>query len=112
MKLFLVLFLLPISLHAASVESIICLTEKLKLSINILQDSDNSPKNTVWSIVLLEDESVRVDGAGPWQKEVDSDDAFSSFDKISAISYKNSRAVFVTDSGLGEVIYFPKCDKK
>ncbi|MBY0414263.1 MAG: hypothetical protein K2Q18_08860 [Bdellovibrionales bacterium] len=98
MKALLLLLALPIALQA---QTITCEMNDLNLSINVL------PEEKVQWVISLN--TTKIEGAGVWQKEVESVDAFSSYDDESAISYKNGKAVFVFDSGRGEVIFFPEC---
>ena len=67
-------------------------------------------KYVQWIISLNSDENTRIEGTGLWQKEVESEDAFSAYNDDSAISYKNKRAVFVNGTNLGDAIYFPECE--
>lgn len=100
MKLLLVLlFLFPFSLSAN--ESIICVRDNLQLNISVVDTS------VEWIIKVIDNENVAISGSGVWQKEVESEDAFSSFDDNSAISFKDKRAVFVM--GNDQSIYFPVC---
>lgn len=102
-KTFLILcLLLPLSLWANN--SIICTNNDVLLQIKI-EDVDDA-KKVFWKIMIVNDESSAIAGSGPWQKETNSLDAFSSFDEVSAISYKNQSAVFVVDNS---AIYFPSC---
>lgn len=101
--LFVLLVLFPISLSAN--DSIVCVSENLQL--NIVVHSDKTPKMVSWVIKVIDNVDVSVVGTGLWQKEVESEDAFSSYNDESAVSYKNTRAVFVM--GDNETIYFPFC---
>lgn len=101
--LFVLLFLFPFSLSAN--DSIICVSDNLQLNISVVDTT--IPKNVSWTIKVIDNENVAISGSGVWQKEVESEDAFSSFDDNSAISYKNKRAVFVM--GNDQSIYFPDC---
>lgn len=101
--LFVLLVLFPISLSAN--ESIVCVSENLQL--NILVHTDKTPTMVSWVIKVIDNADVSVVGTGPWQKEAESEDAFSSYNDESAVSYKNKRAVFVMDHM--EAIYFPYC---
>jgi hypothetical protein len=101
--LFVLLSITSFSLSAS--ESIVCLNDNLKLKIQV--DDVVSSKNVSWTISVLNNIDVSISGSGVWQKENDNADAFSSYDAISAISYKNKRAVFVM--GNDQSIYFQKC---
>jgi hypothetical protein len=101
--LFVLLFIFPFSLSAN--ESIICVSDNLQLNISVVDTT--IPKSVAWTIKVIDNENVAISGSGVWQKEVESDDAFSSFDDNSAISYKNKRAVFVM--GNDQSVYFPAC---
>lgn len=101
--LFVLLVLFPISLSAN--ESIVCVSENLQL--NILVHTDKTPTMVSWVIKVIDNVDVSVVGTGLWQKEAESEDAFSSYNDESAVSYKNKRAVFVM--GDTETIYFPYC---
>lgn len=105
MKLFsALLFLFPLSLSAN--DSIICVSDNLQLNISVIDTT--TPKSVSWTIKVIDNVNVAISGAGIFQKEIDSDDAFSSFDDNSAVSYKNKRAVFVM--GNDQSIYFPSCE--
>ena len=102
MKLLLVLlFLFPLSLFAFEAD---CLTDILHLNISV------NDSKVFWTIKVIDNDDVAISGSGVWQKEIESDDAFSSFDDNSAIAYKNNRAVFVM--GNDQSIYFPTCKIK
>lgn len=101
--LFVLLFLFPFSLSAN--ESIICVMDNLQLNISVVDTT--IPKSVEWIIKVIDNENVAISGSGVWQKEVESEDAFSSFDDNSAISFKDKRAVFVM--GNDQSIYFPVC---
>ena len=58
-----------------------------------------------WTFTV-EDESVH--GQGAFQKEIDTEDAFSSFDDVYALSYKSKKAVFVLANG--NAVFFSHCD--
>lgn len=102
--LFVLLILFPMSLTAN--ESIVCKVDNLQL--NILVDDTTTPKSVSWIIKLIDNVDVAISGTGLWQKEVESVDAFSSFDDHSAVSFKDKRAVFVM--GNDQSIYFPSCE--
>lgn len=107
MKLFLVLLLvLPFSISAD--ESIICINDNIQLSITIFEES--TPKSVLWKIQVIDNPEIAISGLGSYQKEVEAEDAFSSFDDNSAVSYKDKRAVFVL--GNDQSLYFPACLKK
>lgn len=106
MKLFLVvLFLLPFSVSAD--ESIVCVNDNIQLSISIFEEG--TPKSVSWKIQVIDNPEIAISGFGSYQKEVEAEDAFSSFDDNSAVSYKDKRAVFVM--GNDQSIYFPACIK-
>lgn len=104
---FLLVFLIvfPVSLFAS--DSIICVSDNLQLDIVV--SNNKTPESVSWIIKVIDNTKVAISGAGAWQKEVESEDAFSSYDGMSAISYKNRRAVFVMDDG--QTIYFPFCTR-
>jgi len=102
--LFVLLFLISFSLSAS--ESIICVSDNLQLNIQV--DDTTTPKNVSWVIKLIDNVDVAISGSGIFEKEIESADAFSSFDEHSAISFKNNRAVFVMDND--QSIYFTSCD--
>lgn len=102
--LFVLLFLFPFSVSAN--ESIICVNDNLQLNISV--NEVTMSKNVAWIIKVINNENFAISGSGVWQKEIESDDAFSSFDDNSAVSYKNKRAIFVM--GNGQSIYFPACE--
>jgi len=104
--LFVLLVLFPISLSAN--ESIVCVSDNLQL--NILVHTDKTPIGVSWVIKVIDNVDVAIVGTGLWQKEVESEDAFSSYDDVSAVSYKNKRAVFVM--GANQAIYFPACVRR
>lgn len=101
--LFALLVIFPLTLSAN--ESIICISNTLQLDIVV--SNDTNTKSVSWIIKLLDNVDVAISGSGLWQKEVDTDDAFSSFDEVSAVSYKDKRAVFAMDAD--QAIYFPYC---
>ena len=102
MKLLAVLlFLLPFSLLAN--ESIVCVNDDIQLNINVLKETVS------WRIQVIDNPAIAISGHGAYQKELEAEDAFSSFDDNSAISYKEGRAVFVM--GDDQSIYFPACLK-
>lgn len=104
MKLFSVLLLLlPFSVSAG--ESIICVNNNIQLSINVFEES--TPKSVSWIIQVVANPEIAISGYGAYQKEVETDDAFSSFDDNSAVSYKDKRAVFVM--GNNQSINFLAC---
>lgn len=105
MKLLFVL-LSSISFSLSASESIICVSDNLQLNIQV--DVTTTPKNVLWTIKLIDNVDVAISGSGIFEKEIDSDDAFSSFDEHTAVSFKNKRAVFVMDND--QSIYFPSCD--
>lgn len=102
--LFVLLSFTSFSLFAS--ESINCVSDNLHLNIQV--DDSISPKNVSWTIKLVNNVDVAISGSGIYQKEIESADAFSSYDDNSAISYKNKRAVFVM--GNDQSIYFPECE--
>lgn len=106
MKLFsVVLLLLPFSVSAD--EPIVCINDNIQLSITIFEES--TPKSVSWKIQVIDNPEIAISGFGSYQKEVEAEDAFSSFDDNSAVSYKDKRAVFVM--GNDQSIYFPFCVK-
>ena len=106
MKLFsIILLLLPFSVSAD--ESIFCINDNIQLSITIFEES--TPKSVSWKIQVIDNPEIAISGFGSYQKEVEAEDAFSSFDDNSAVSYKDKRAVFVM--GNDQSIYFPFCVK-
>lgn len=96
--LFVLLFLFPFSLSAFEA---VCTSDNLQLNISVVD------ANVFWTIKVIDNVEVAISGSGVWQKEIESGDAFSSFDEHTAISYKNNRAVFVM--GNDQSIYFPEC---
>lgn len=102
--LFVLLILFPLTLSAN--ESINCKIDNLQLTISI--NDSTIPKSVSWIIKLIDNADVAISGSGIWQKEVESGDAFSSFDDHTAVSFKNKRAIFVMDND--QSIYFPSCD--
>lgn len=108
MKKLLFIALMSFSVNAFSEEKYVCRTENLKLEINVFENVDT--KFVHWNLSLISDENTSLEGTGPWQKEVESEDAFSAYNDESAISYKNKRAVFVVGTNLGDAIYFPECE--
>lgn len=102
-QLFVFLILVfPFSLSAT--ETYVCVTDNLQLNISV---EDATPKFVSWTIKVIDNESTSISGFGLYQKEVESDDAFSAYDDDSAVSYKNKRAVFVM--GNDQSVYFPAC---
>jgi len=95
-----------ISSTAFSTEVITCQNGHIQMSI--ISNRDAKPGTVSWSLKLLNDSTFSKEGSGAWQKEIDSEDAFSSFDDQSAISYKNKKSIFVLPNG--EVIYFRNCE--
>ena len=87
-------------------EKITCQNDQFKMTI--ISNQDVKPSTASWSIKLLTDPTFLFEGTGVWQKENDSEDAFSSYDSQSAISYKNKKSIFVLQNG--EVIYFRNCE--
>lgn len=82
-----------------------CTANDFKLVILI--DQQSSVSEVFWNLSLISDPSEMFKGQGRFQKEIESEDAFSSFDESSAISYKNKRAVFVHSDDQAQ--YFPIC---
>ena len=101
--LFALLVIFPFSLSAN--ESIVCVSDNLQL--NIVVHTVKTPTSVSWVIKVIDNVDVAIVGTGLWQKEVESEDAFSSYDDQSAVAYKNKRAVFVM--GNDQSIYFPAC---
>lgn len=101
--LFALLVLSPLSLSAN--ESIICVNNNLRLDITVFNET--SPKSVSWIIKVIDNVDVAISGSGHWHKEVEAEDAFSSYDEVSAVSYKERRAVFAIDAD--QSIYFPYC---
>lgn len=108
MKKLFFITLLALSFNAYSQEKYLCTTGNLQLEINV-QDY-NEQKYVQWIVSLISDKNTRIEGTGLWQKEADSEDAFSAYNDDSAISYKNKRAVFVNGTDLGNAILFPVCE--
>lgn len=104
-RLLAVLLLLPFSVSAD--ESIVCVNDNIQLSITIIEES--IPKSVSWKILVIDNPEIAISGFGSYQKEVEGEDAFSSFDDNSAVSYKDKRAVFVM--GNDQSVYFPFCVK-
>jgi hypothetical protein len=99
---------LSFNTYSGILEKYECTNGNLKLEISV--HNYNEQKYVQWGLSLINDDNTRIDGAGPWQKEIDSEDAFSSYNDDSAVSYKNKRAVFVSGSNLGEAILFSTCE--
>ena len=95
-----------ISTTAFSTEMITCKNGQIQLTI--ISNKGTTPGTVSWSIKLLDDSTFSMGGSGVWQKEQDSEDAFSSYDSLSAISYKNKKSIYVLPGG--EVIYFADCE--
>jgi hypothetical protein len=76
-----------------------CSNSYSSLEIKIVEDS------VFWTFTV-DDESVS--GEGKFQKEIDTEDAFSSFDDNYAVSYKSKKAVFVLEDG--NAVFFSHCD--
>nr|BDT28289.1 hypothetical protein BHI3_17550 [Bacteriovorax sp. HI3] len=107
MKTLMFIALFSFSLNAYSLEKYVCTTNNLKLEITVTEELEG--KFVHWILGLVNDESASLEGRGLWQKEVESDDAFSAYNEETAISYKNKRAVFVSGTNLGDAILFPVC---
>lgn len=108
MKKLIFIALFSFSLNAYSLEKYVCTTNNLKLEITITEELEG--KFVHWILGLINNESTALDGRGRWQKEVESDDAFSAYDEQTAIAFKNNRAVFVSGTSLGDAILFPVCE--
>lgn len=106
MKIFFYLiFSLFLGLSADAMQEYQCYREGFQLKIvNNLSDSQNF---TEWFIFADENLEVLIRGSGAWRKEIDSIDAFSSFDNETAISYNNHRAILVLPNQ--QVLLFPEC---
>ncbi len=102
-----ILLSLSFNVYSEVLEKYECTTGNLKLEMSV--HNYNEQKYVQWALSLINDENTRIDGTGLWQKEVESEDAFSSYNDDSAVSYKNKRAVFVNGSDLGEAILFSSC---
>ncbi len=63
--------------------------------------------NVHWTFYSLSAPEEKIQGSGDFHKESDSEDAFSSYDDVHALSYKLNRAVFVLSDN--DVSYFPVC---
>lgn len=99
------LFLCLISFSArAEFVEIICRNENTVLEIQVKPDSNQ--KEVLW-IVRGHDRSILLQGRGQWTKEIESEDAFSSFDANSAIGFKRNRAVVLLNTD--DVIVFNSC---
>lgn len=108
MKKLFFITLLASTFNAYSQEMYLCTTGNLQLELKV-QDFNNQ-KYVQWTISLISDENTRIEGNGLWQKENESEDAFSAYNDDSAISYKNQRAIFVNGTDLGNAILFPVCE--
>jgi hypothetical protein len=95
-----------ISFPVLASESINCVSDNIHFNIHV--DETETLKNVSWTIKLIDNVDVVFSGSGAFQKEVESADAFSSYDDYSAISYRDKRAVFVM--GNDQSIYFPACE--
>jgi hypothetical protein len=94
------LLLFTFSALAAEVPSkVTCSTPYSSLEIEVAGES------VFWTFTV-DEESVH--GQGKFQKEIDTEDAFSSFDDIYAVSYKSNKAVFVLADG--NAVFFSQCD--
>lgn len=109
MKIYFTLFLINLVAQNswAAVSSALCLNESATLHIEV--PSFEQHKQVFWVIKSL-DQKVLLEGAGPFSKEAESEDAFSAFDEVSAVSFKNNRAVVVLDQEL--VMVFNSCIAK
>ena len=107
MKKLLILISFVLSFSAIASVNFQCINNNTQLSIKITKS--DVQKMVSWTIKLIDEESTAISGSGIWQKEIESKDAFSSFDTNSAISFQNNKAVFVMDSN--QAIFFPLCKK-
>lgn len=97
---YLLIALFSLNLYASAVPSkVSCTNSSTTLEITVTDNIVN------WKFVAGEES---VTGEGQFQKEIDTDDAFSSFDDIYAVSYKSNKAVFVF--GNGDAIFFLGCE--
>ena len=108
MKKTIVATLLIYSFSAFANDRLICTnSNSLKLTINIVEKFNQ--KNVFWALFEANKTTSTFKGTGPWQKELESEDAFSAFDNQTAISFKDNRAFFVLPTD--QAIYFPNCRK-
>lgn len=98
--------LLVWSMAALGAEDFLCTKNNIELSLKV---RDFEIKKVFWSLRLIGEQEATFSGSGDWQKEVESEDAFSSYDDMTAISFKNNRAVFVLPNN--KVIVFAECEK-
>lgn len=90
------------SAFASEVPSkLLCVASDASLEIIVLEDKVN------WT--FMADSNV-ISGHGLFQKEMDTEDAFSSFDEVYALSYKSQKAVFVLENG--STVFFSGCKTK
>lgn len=73
-----------------------CSNSEYELEIKVV--TKLRTKQVFWVISSQGQEIEETKGSGTWVKEKESLDAFSAFDEYTAISYKNSSAVFVYDT--------------
>lgn len=91
---------------STTANALVCENDYSILEIKILNNA--SPKLVLWNLKLKNDDTFFYEGSGEWQKEEASEDAFSSFNEDTAISYQNKRAVFVLPDS--QAIYFSSCN--
>lgn len=92
-------------LAQAQIRAWSCLNTTSTLEITLKSNGDN--KSVYWKALLNQNSEFVLSGTGLWQKEQESEDAFSAFDEVTAISFKNNRAILVLPNG--QVVYYPSC---
>lgn len=103
----------PISIGSEASESvrqIECSRDNFELYIQI-GISNNENTWVRWQLGTEDKNEMKwvpeLSGTGPWQKEQQSQDAFSSYDENTAISFKNNKVVLVFDNDKA-VLFFCK----
>lgn len=107
LKLFSIFILLVWSIAAVANENIVCHQNNVELSIKVIELAGE--KNVFWTVKLQDEDAPVYSGFGIFQKEAESEDAFSSYDELTAISYKNNKAIFVLPDN--NAIFFSDCQK-